>query len=131
VRFARARGRYYREKHRLFDVVRDVWDRRVRGYCAVQPDEDSGGYRHWRCGRSAGHPGRHRYRNYVWAGPGERVEYDPAPPQPSLGPVLAPRYVGHNVDLRRYGTVSRRQEREKREKLDRLAREREARRGRG
>lgn len=45
--------------------------------CQVQPERGSGGYDHWYCGLKRGHDGPHRYRNYVWAGPGTRVEFAP------------------------------------------------------
>jgi hypothetical protein len=83
------------------------------------PDEDAGGYRHWRCGRRRGHDGKHRFINYTWGGPGERVEYAP----------VEPTFENLRGELqrapKRYGTPSRRQVRQKREKLAALAAERE------
>lgn len=45
--------------------------------CGVTPDSGSGGYSHWHCGSRRRHRGDHRYMNYTWPGPGERVEYAP------------------------------------------------------
>lgn len=45
--------------------------------CQVVPENGSGGYSHWHCQRRKFHKGAHRYRNYIWPGPGERVQYDP------------------------------------------------------
>lgn len=72
-------GRYYRVKHRTVNALRDLIDKRVRGLCCQDLTIDDGGYSHWRCGRPAGHPGEHRFRNYVWQGPGHRTEFDPVP----------------------------------------------------
>jgi hypothetical protein len=112
-------GAYYVAKHRALDRIRDVIDRHVRRICCVVPDEDAGGYRHWRCGRRRGHDGKHRFINYTWGGPGERVEYAP----------VEPTFENLRGELqrapKRYGTPSRRQVRQKREKLAALAAERE------
>lgn len=43
--------------------------------CGVVPDQGSGGYRHWHCQLRKKHEGPHRYNNYIWPGPGTRVEY--------------------------------------------------------
>lgn len=47
--------------------------------CQIAPEKGSGGYSHWHCNLKRRHTGPHRYRNYIWAGPGTRVEYDPIP----------------------------------------------------
>ena len=47
--------------------------------CQVTPDRDSGGYTHWHCDQKRRHAGPHRYRNYIWPGPGTRVEFAPVP----------------------------------------------------
>lgn len=66
-------------------------DRREAWTCQATPDEEAGGYSHWHCGVRVGvlgtirrrlgrtdlHDGGHRYKNYRWPGPGERVEYAP------------------------------------------------------
>lgn len=77
---------WHRSFNRFWDAIavaggacnRSTWDR--EGY--------AGGFAHWRCGRRRGHGGRHRFINYVWAGPGERVVYDPLP-VPSLAEAAA------------------------------------------
>lgn len=59
---------------------RDTWT-------GEPPSFYAGGYSHWRCGKRRGHtepdpvrPGSpHRFINYVWDGPGTRVEYAPLP----------------------------------------------------
>jgi len=65
-----------------------TWNKAARGY--------DGGYSHWRCGKRRGHDpevkvfrdgdyvdgatyGPHRFNNYIWEGPGSRVEYAPLP----------------------------------------------------
>lgn len=45
--------------------------------CGVVPERGSGGYSHWHCDLKKRHLGPHRYRNYIWPGPGERVQYAP------------------------------------------------------
>ena len=45
--------------------------------CGVVPEKGSGGYSHWHCDQRKLHRGPHRYRNYIWPGPGSRVEYAP------------------------------------------------------
>lgn len=55
-----------------------TWDPSIPGYHA---------YSHWRCGKAKGHPettdawgGKaHRFNNYIWEGPGSKVEYSPLP----------------------------------------------------
>lgn len=49
--------------------------------CQVTPERGSGGYDHWHCGLKPRHDGPHRYRNYIWPGPGTKVEYAPIPAQ--------------------------------------------------
>lgn len=84
------RGLGYRVHHRLANRVLDV--RAVlAGACNASTwDEDlgdyAGGYSHWRCGKRRGHSdadermdGAHRFNNYVWGGPGSKVEYAPIP----------------------------------------------------
>lgn len=51
----------------------------LSGYCNRSVSRQWGGYAHWRCGLRRGHDLPHRYRNYTWAGPGARVEYNPVP----------------------------------------------------
>jgi hypothetical protein len=92
-----ARSHYYIALHRLENRYRDAraylagacnattWDPAKRDY--------QGGYSHWRCGKRRGHHlevprgvtletgdyGPHRFANYIWEGPGHRVEYAPLP----------------------------------------------------
>lgn len=51
----------------------------LSGYCNRSIPRVWGGYAHWRCALRRGHDLPHRYRNYTWASPGARVEYDPVP----------------------------------------------------
>jgi hypothetical protein len=80
------RGVWYRLHNRLLDA-RAV----ALGACnastwnPAKGDYD-GGYSHWRCNKRRGHqdPLRgmeqpHRFNNYIWEGPGHRVEYAPLP----------------------------------------------------
>ena len=62
-------------------AVNRWWDVRARlgGYCNHRPwdpPKRHGGYSHWRCARRHGHPGMHRFLNYVWNGVGD-TEYSP------------------------------------------------------
>lgn len=45
--------------------------------CQLVPERGSGGYSHWHCQERKWHKGDHRYNNYIWPGPGSRVEYAP------------------------------------------------------
>lgn len=45
--------------------------------CGVVPEKGSGGYSHWHCELWKRHRGAHRYVNYIWPGPGSRVEHSP------------------------------------------------------
>lgn len=53
--------------------------RKVPFTCQVTPEKGSGGYSHWHCNLKRRHAGPHRYNNYIWPGPGTRVEYAPVP----------------------------------------------------
>lgn len=68
--FGLRRWLYYKALHA---AVND----KVPFSCQRVPDKGSGGYSHWHCQRRRWHKGAHRYRNYIWPGPGERVEYQP------------------------------------------------------
>lgn len=48
--------------------------------CGVVPEKGAGGYSHWHCELHKRHRGAHRYVNYVWPGPGERVRFEPKEP---------------------------------------------------
>lgn len=84
------RGLGYRIKHRLANLALDV-RARLAGACNASTWDESkgdyaGGYSHWRCGKARGHEhpikgmGQpHRFNNYVWGGPGTKVEYAPIP----------------------------------------------------
>lgn len=52
-------------------------NRKIPFTCQVVPEKGSGGYSHWHCGLKRRHSGPHRYVNYIWPGPGARVEYAP------------------------------------------------------
>ena len=41
--------------------------------CGVVPEKGSGGYSHWHCDQRKLHRGPHRYRNYIWPGPGSGI----------------------------------------------------------
>lgn len=78
-----ARGLFWRTWHRLHNRIldaralalgacnADTWDPATKSY--------SGGYSFWRCMRERGHTeyGAHRFHNYIWWGPGHRVEFKP------------------------------------------------------
>lgn len=84
------RGVWYRARYRVGNRLMDAralalgacnastWDTAI--------DEYGGGYNHWRCGKARGHMQvlddrvpAHRFNNYIWEGPGSRVEYAPLP----------------------------------------------------
>ncbi len=70
--FGLRRWAYYKGLHAAVQ-------RKVPFTCQVTPDKDAGGYSHWHCGLKRKHSGPHRYVNYIWPGPGTRVEFDPIP----------------------------------------------------
>jgi hypothetical protein len=89
------RGVWYRARHRVGNRLMDARALAL-GACNVSTwdtamDEYGGGYNHWRCGKRRGHSdaeaelpggrwnGAHRFNNYIWEGPGHRVEYAPLP----------------------------------------------------
>lgn len=92
-----ARGLFWRTWHRLHNrwldarawavgaCNSDTWDRAAASY--------SGGYPHWRCMRERRHGGSHRFNNYIWAGPGHRVEYRPVEDHHRLAALLPYRKV--------------------------------------
>jgi hypothetical protein len=83
MRMAGVRSLWWRCWHRSCNRVRDGLAR-LAGACNRSTWDAgsaswSGGYAHWRCALRRGHEGVHRFENYVWAGPGSRVVFDPLP----------------------------------------------------
>jgi hypothetical protein len=91
VAWARMQNRYMDARARFAGACNaDTWT--GEGHTGY-----AGGYSHWRCGKKRGHFGNgvmvyrdgdyvdggtygpHRFNNYIWNGPGSRVEYAPLP----------------------------------------------------
>ena len=70
--FGLRRWAYYKALHATVN-------QRIPFTCQITPERGAGGYSHWHCGLKRRHSGPHRYRNYIWPGPGYRVEYAPIP----------------------------------------------------
>lgn len=68
--FGLRRWAYYKALHSAVNQKKPFACQRV-------PDRGAGGYSHWHCQRRKWHKGEHRYHNYIWPGPGSRVEYAP------------------------------------------------------
>lgn len=90
----------YRIAHRTSNRWMDL-QARLAGACNASTWNEAkgdydGGYSHWRCGKPRGHDrqvkvfrdgdyvdgatyGPHRFNNYIWPGPGTRVQYAPVP----------------------------------------------------
>lgn len=78
------RSKYHVAVMRIDNRIQDA-RARLAGACNASTWNEElnayeGGYSHWRCGKARGHADTaHRFINYVWEGPGHRVEYAPLP----------------------------------------------------
>jgi len=75
----KAKAQWFGLRHWIyFKALHAAVNQKVPFACQRTPDKGAGGYSHWHCQRRKFHKGAHRFVNYTWAGPGARVQHDPA-----------------------------------------------------